>query len=314
MKIAIVGTGAMGSVYAGLLARAGNEVWAIDTWDEHLDAIATRGLEVSGASGSFVAEGIQVGRVPADAGECDLWVIGTKAADVSAVAEAILPLLTPDAMVMAFQNGLGAGERVAERIPEEQVIVGIAEGFGSSLQGPGSVHHNGMRLIRIGELHGGLSERVLAVEAVWRDAGFNVKAFEDIVLMVWEKFLGNVTLSASTAAFDMTVGELMDSAEAWPVALGCMLEAHRLGVHLGVEFEFDDPVSYVTEFASTIRGASPSMRLDHLAGRPSEVDVINGRVVDLSREHGFEAPYNQTLCAILRTREASFDPAAARRV
>lgn len=314
MKIAIVGTGAMGSVYAALLARAGNEVWAIDTWDDHLDAIGSRGLEVSGASGSFVVPGIHVGRRPADAGPCDLWVVGTKAADVDGATAAIAPLLTPEALVMAFQNGLGAGERVARRIPEDQVIVGIAEGFGSSIPAPGSVHHNGMRLIRIGELHGGLTDRVRAVETVWRQAGFNVKAFADIQLMVWEKFLGNVTLSAPTAAFDLTVGELMASEEAWPVALGCMLEAHRLGVLLGVPFTFDDPVAYVTEFASTIPGASPSMRLDHRAGRPSEVDVINGQVVDLSREHGLEAPYNQTLCAILRTREARFDPAAARRV
>ncbi len=313
MKIAIVGTGAMGSVYAGLLARAGNEVWAIDTWEEHLDAIASRGLEVSGASGSFVVEGIPVGRSPADAGPCDLWVVGTKAHDVDAVTEAILPVLTPDAMVMAFQNGLGAGERVARRIPPEQVIVGIAEGFGSSLQGPGAVHHNGMRLIRIGELGGGLTDRVRSVESVWRDAGFNVKAFADIDLMVWEKFICNVTLSAPTAAFDLTVGELMADAEAWPVALGCLLEAHRLGVALGIPFDFDDPVAYVTEFASTIPDASPSMRLDHLAGRPSEVDVINGQVVDLSRAHGMEAPYNQALCAILRTREARFDPAEAGR-
>ena len=55
MKIAIVGTGAMGSVYAGLLAKAGHEVWAIDTWQEHIDTIATSGLSVSGASGSYVS-------------------------------------------------------------------------------------------------------------------------------------------------------------------------------------------------------------------------------------------------------------------
>jgi 2-dehydropantoate 2-reductase len=313
MKIAIVGTGAMGSVYAGLLARGGNEVWAIETWQEHVSAIASDGLEVSGASGSFVVEGIRTGSTPADAGPCDLWIVGTKAADVDAATEAIAAQLTPDAMVMAFQNGLGAGQRVARRIPEEQVIVGIAEGFGSSIPSPGAVHHNGMRLIRIGELNGGLTDRVRTVESVWRDAGFNVKAFADIDLMVWEKFICNVTLSAPTAAFDMTVGELMADPEAWPVALGCMLEAHRLGLALGIPFEFDDPIAYVTAFASTIPDASPSMRLDHLAGRPSEVDVINGQVVDLSREHGLQAPYNQALCAILRTREARFDPAEARR-
>ena len=62
---------------------------------------------------------------------------------------------------------------------------------------------------------------------------------------------------------------------------------------------------YVTEFAATIPNASPSMRLDHLAGRRSEVDVINGEVVELSRELGLEAPYNETLCAVLRQRECA---------
>lgn len=311
MKIGIVGTGAMGSVYAALLARAGNEVWAIDIWDDHIDAIASGGLRVSGASGTQVVEGIRTGRTPAEAGPCDLWVVGTKAADVETVTGAIADQLTGDAMVMAFQNGLGAGERVARHIPEEQVIVGIAEGFGSSIPEPGHVHHNGMRLIRIGELHGGLTDRVRTVEATWRDAGFNVRAFADIDLMVWEKFLCNVTLSAPTAAFDMTIGELMDSTEAWPVAIGAMLEAHRLGLALGVEFSFEDPVAYVTEMAATIPHASPSMRLDHLARRPGEVDVINGQVVELSRDHGLDAPYNQTLCAIVRTREATFPPPTA---
>ena len=306
MKIVVVGTGAMGSVYAGLLGRAGHEVWAIDRWAEHVDAIAGAGLRVSGASGEYVVEGISVGTRPADAGAADLWLIATKADDVEAVAAEIAPLLRPDDMVMAFQNGLGAGERVARHVPADQVLVGIAEGFGSSIPEPGHVHHEGMRLIRIGELQGGLTDRLLALEAAWRDAGFNVKAFADLSLMIWEKFLCNVTLSAPTAAFDVTVGELMADEEAWAVALGCLLEAHRAGVALGVAFPFDDPVRYVTDFAATIPDASPSMRLDHLARRPSEVDVINGAVVDLSRELGLEAPYNQTLCAILRRREAAF--------
>ena len=307
MKVVVVGTGAMGSVYAGLLGRAGHEVWAIDRWAEHVDAIATSGLRVSGASGDRVVEGISAGSHPADAGEADLWLIATKAADVEAVAAEIAPLLRPDDMVMAFQNGLGAGERVARHVPADHILVGIAEGFGSSIPEPGHVHHEGMRLIRIGELQGGLTDRLLALEAAWREAGFNVKAFPDLPLMIWEKFLCNVTLSAPTAAFDVTVGELMADEEAWAVALGCMLEAHRAGVALGVAFSFDDPVRYVTDFAATIPDASPSMRLDHLARRPSEVDVINGAVVDLSRELGFEAPYNQTLCAILRRREAVFE-------
>ena len=296
----------MGSVYASLLGKAGHEVWAIDTWRDHTDAIAVSGLTVSGASGSFVVDNLHVGSTPHEAGTCDVWVIATKAADVDAVAADIAPLLEPDSVVMAFQNGLGAGERVACRIPEEHIVIGIAEGFGSSIPQPGHVHHEGMRLIRIGEMNGGLTPRVQRIEKVFHDAGFNVRAFEDVTLMIWEKFLCNVTLSAPCAAFDVTVGELMGDSGAWKVALGCTAEAHRLGLAKGVRFSFDDPLQYVTDFAVTIPNASPSMRLDHLAQRRSEVDVINGQVVELSREIGLGAPYNETLCAILRRREIFF--------
>lgn len=307
MKIAIVGTGAMGSVYAGLLGKAGHEVWAIDIWQEHIDAIASAGLAVSGASGSFVVDNLHVGRVPRDAGTCDLWVIATKASEVETAAAAIAPLLEPDSMVMAMQNGLGAGERVARHLPGEHVVIGIAEGFGSSIPEPGHVHHEGMRLIRIGEMQGGMTDRVQQLEETWRAAGFNVRAFADVSVMVWEKFLCNVTLSAPCAVFDVTVGELMANPEAWKVALGCTAEAYRLGLAREVPFPFDDPLRYVTEFAATIPNSSPSMRLDHLARRPSEIDVINGQVVALSRAVGLEAPYNETLCAIVRRRESQFE-------
>jgi 2-dehydropantoate 2-reductase len=296
----------MGSVYAGLLGKAGHDVWALDIWQEHLDAIARSGLTVTGASGSYVVDNLHVGSTPADAGPCEIWVIATKAQQVDEVASLIAPLLQADSVVMAFQNGLGSGERVARHVPQQQILIGIAEGFGSSIPRPGYVHHEGMRLVRIGELQGGLTERVQRIEQIWRDAGFNVKAFADVSVMIWEKFLCNVTLSAPCAAFDVTVGELMANHDAWAVALGCATEAYRLGVAKDIRFTFDDPISYVTEFAATIPNASPSMRLDHLARRPSEVDVINGQVVELSRALGLTAPYNETLCAIVRQRESRF--------
>ena len=306
MKVAIVGTGAMGSVYAGRFGKAGHEVWAIDVWQEHLDVIANSGLTVTGASGSFVVEGIHVGTTPSDAAPCDVWVIATKAAEVDSVAAQIAPLLEPGNVVMALQNGLGAGERVARRIPEYHIVIGIAEGFGSSIPEAGHVHHEGMRLIRIGELNGGLTDRVQQIERLWLEAGFNVRAFADVSVMIWEKFLCNVTLSAPCTVFDVTVGQLMADPDAWNVALGCTTEAYLLGLAKGVDFPFDDPLRYVSDFARTIPNASPSMRLDHLARRHSEIDVINGQVVALSRELGLDAPYNETLCAVVRRRESRF--------
>jgi 2-dehydropantoate 2-reductase len=125
-------------------------------------------------------------------------------------------------------------------------------------------------------------------------------------VMIWEKFLCNVTLSAPCTVFDVTVGELMADPATWKVALGCAEEAHRLSVAKGIEFPFHDPLRYVSEFAATIPNASPSMRLDHMARRRSEIDVINGQVALLSQELGLAAPYNETLCAVVRRRESFF--------
>ena len=147
---------------------------------------------------------------------------------------------------------------------------------------------------------------MLRIERLWVEAGFNVKAFADVHLMIWEKFLCNVTLSAPCAAFDVTVGQLMADGDAWKVALACTSEAYRVGRAKDIPFTFDDPLRYVADFAATIPNSSPSMRLDHLARRRAEIDAINGQVVTLSRELGFEAPYNETLCAILRLRESRF--------
>ena len=268
MKIAIVGTGAMGAVYAALLKKGGHEVWAIDPWQEHLDAIVNDGLRVSGASGSYVVDGFHVASRPVDVGPCDHWLIATKAADVDEVVRGIAPLLRPDDVVMPFQNGLGAGERVARHVPESQIVIGIAEGFGSSIPEAGSVHHNGMRLIRIGEMGGGMTDRLQQIERMWRDAGFNVRAFADIDRMIWEKFLCNVTLSAPTATFDVTVGELMSNPEAWAVALSCMMEAYRLATAQGCHVLLRRPGSLRDRLRRHHPGRQP-LDATRPTGRPS---------------------------------------------
>ena len=103
MKIAVVGTGAMGSIYAGLLADAGNEVCAVDTWQEHVEAIRTTGLRVEGASGERTVM-IPATTDVAEAGECDLYIVATKADGVGSAAQAIAPLLGEDSYVLTIQN------------------------------------------------------------------------------------------------------------------------------------------------------------------------------------------------------------------
>ena len=127
-------------------------------------------------------------------------------------------MMGSDSLVLTIQNGLGAGERIAEHMPVANVLLGVADGFGASMKGPGHAHHNAMNLIRIGEMNGGLTDRLEAVANVWKGAGFNVRAFEDINQLIWEKFICNCTYSAPCTVFDCTLGELMAHPQRYALA------------------------------------------------------------------------------------------------
>ena len=194
MKIAIYGTGAMGAVYAGMFREAGHEVWAVDRWAAHIAAIRASGLRLEGASGNRRIKGLHAVSDFAEVGAADLIVIATKAVGVGPAAQAIAPHMTPETLVLTIQNGLGAAERIAGFMPVDNVLLGVADGFGASLKGPGHASHNAMNLIRIGEIEGGQSDRAEAMAELWRSAGFKARAFDDIQQLIWEKFLCNVTL------------------------------------------------------------------------------------------------------------------------
>ena len=305
-KIAIIGTGAMGSIYAVMMAEAGHDVWAIDSWADHVDAINADGLRLEGISGDRRLTSINAATDLAAAGMCDLYVIATKAGGVGEAARAVAGVMGPHSLVLTIQNGLGAAERIAAHMPAGNVLLGVADGFGASIRGPGHAHHNAMRMIRLGEIRGGMTDRLHDLETLWQEAGFTARAFDDITQLIWEKFVCNVTLSAPCTTFDCNVGALMANAESRAVALACAREAYQCGLAEGVNFSFQDVETYVTEFAALMPDASPSLRLDHLAGRASEIDAINGMVPVIGAKHGIATPVNETLSALVRAREAAF--------
>ena len=298
MKIAVVGAGAMGSVYAGILGDGGNEVWAVDVWMEHVDAINRDGLTVEGASGRRTVR-IRATSDPAEVGVCDLVVIATKARDVEAAAERARPLLGPDTVVLPIQNGLGSADRIASVLGDEAVAIGVAGGFGASIVGPGHVHHNGWELVRLGERRGPATPRI---PEAWADAGFRVQAYDDVEQLVWEKLICNVTFSGTCAVLERTIGEVLADASAWQVASACGSEAYAVARARGIALGFDDPVAYVRAFGEKIAGARPSMLLDVMAGRPCEVGVINGAIPPAARAVGLAAPVNEVVTALVRAK------------
>lgn len=306
MRIAIIGTGAMGSVYAGLLGDAGLDIVAIDTWQAHIDAIRRDGLRVSGASGERVAR-ISAVTDAREAGPADLVIIATKADGVEAAARAAREILTGDGVVLTIQNGLGSAEKVAAIIGEERTMIGVVGGFGASIPQPGHVHHNGWEFVRLGEYRGGTSARLEAIADIWRKGGFKVALFEDIHQLVWEKFICNVAFSGTCTLTGLTIGEVLADADAFSVAAACAREAYAVARAKGIAVDIDDPAAYVRAFGEKIPGARPSMLLDHMAGKRCEIDVINGAVPRVGAEVGVPAPVNTTLVALIRARERAFD-------
>lgn len=305
MRIAIIGVGAMGSVYAGLLADAGHDVWAVDVWKEHVDAIKMKGLRVEGASGDRTVK-MNATADPAEVKDADLVIIATKADGVEAAAKSAKVMARPEAPILTIQNGLGSADKVAEIVGNERIMVGVVGGFGASMKGPGHAHHNGWEFLRLGEMNGGLTPRLESVKKTWESGGFKVLTFDDIHKMVWEKLICNCTYSGTCALTNLRVGEVQASPSAWSVASTCATEAFHVARAKGIALDFDDPVRYVKAFGEKIPNARPSMLLDHLAGRRAEVDNINGAIPREGAKVGIATPVNSLVVALLKAKESGF--------
>ncbi len=304
MKIAVIGVGAMGSVYAALLAGAGHEIWAVDTDLAQVEAIRAHGLHVEGASGDRLVR-VSATSDPLDVGEVDLVVIATKAMHAQAAAQSARPLLGADTTVVTIQNGLGAADAVAETVGSERLMIGVAGGFGASIVAPGHVHHHGMELLRLGERRGTIRERTERIAQTWRQAGLAVRTYDDIEQLIWEKLICNVCYSGVCGLLELTVGRVLADPHAWSVAASCAAEALAVGRASGVALEIDDCERYVRDFGQAIPGAKPSLLLDLLAGRPCEIEWINGAVVREGRAVGIAVPTNELITSLVLAKEAS---------
>ena len=154
MKIAIIGTGAMGSIYAARFAKAGYEVIAIDIWQEHVDQINKNGLVVDGPDGQnnykkHVKAQYKFFRYLKG---CDVYIIATKALDLEKSIEHLKDQVGLNSPIITIQNGLGSGDIILKHLPKNHLILGVAEGFGASLKAPGRIVHTANKQIRLGSI------------------------------------------------------------------------------------------------------------------------------------------------------------------
>src|SRR5262249_47950106 len=126
--------------------------------------------------------------------------------------------------------------------------------------------------------------------------------YDDVEQLVWEKLIFNVCFSGTCSVLERTIGEVLADPAAWQVASGCAREAYDIARARGISLSFDDPAACVRGFGKKSAAPRPSMLQDVLAGRPCEIDVINGAIPPAAREVGLSAPINETVSALVRAK------------
>ena len=161
-----------------------------------------------------------------------------------------------------------------------------------------------MELVRLGERSGPVTARTGRVADAWRRAGFDVKSYDDVNRLQWEKLICNACFAGIGGLLELTIGEVVGNPYAWSVASRCAREALDVGRARGVDLDIADCDAYVLEYARAIPDARPSLLLDLLAGKPTEVEWINGSVPREGAKVGVPAPANELVTALVLARQA----------
>ena len=291
----------MGSVFAGLFCATGHDPVVISRPGAHIEAIAARGLRLEGASGDRTVSVRAFQAPPSEA--FDLVILAVKATQVAGALEGLAPMVGPQTVILAMQNGLGAADIVAEFFGAERVAVWISAGVGGTVVSQGHSSHAGRGAIQIGA-YGALSAgRISAIAELWRSAGFNAEAADNIVSMQWEKLICNASFSAPCAISGLTVGAALADPALGEVCVAAGIEAWETARAAGVALKVSDPEAHIRAFAARVAGAKPSLLQDLEAGRPTEVDYINGAVPRAAARMGRTAPVNAVLTALVKSIE-----------
>ncbi|HEX9999044.1 MAG TPA: 2-dehydropantoate 2-reductase [Actinoplanes sp.] len=301
-RVAVIGCGAIGSLYAAHLSRAaGVEVWAVDPWREHVEAIQAGGLRVTGRS-DFVAPV----RAVTDAAElppCRLAVVATKAVHTRAAVRAAKGALA-DASVVSVQNGVGNEEQIAELVP--RVIRGTIVTAGA-VTAPGVVRYDAQGDTYLGpfEPSPAPAAEIARLARLLNEGGLVTHDVPDARGPQWTKVVFNAATSALAALTGLTVGQVCTDPGLRTQVDRLIDEALAVCTAAGIELT-RDPRDSVEEAIQTAYAHKPSMLQDVLAHRGTEIDVLNGGIAAEGRRVGVLTPGHDALVALVRGLEKSW--------
>ena len=297
MKICMIGSGAMGSVYGGLLSAAGYDVTLVDLRADHVAAIRANGLRVDGIGGEHVVHP-PVFKDHAGLGPFDAAIVFVDGNSTRAAAQTASEVVRPDGFAMTLQNGIGNVEVLTEKLGESRVLAGVSMDS-ANYRGPGHASYTNRGAISFGELSGEKTARAEAMATALNKAGFKAHTVDRPRDYIWQKFVHNCAVNPIAALTGMRAGEFIEIAEIDAMQDRLLDELFAVGAAKGVSYP--DPNLRASIKAHCYkRYNQPSMLQHVLQGRRTEIDTLNGALVREAKKVGVPVPFNETIVALIK--------------
>jgi len=303
MKTVIIGAGAMGSLFGGLLTEAGADVWLLDIWQEHVDTLQRDGLSIE-------REG-QTRRIPINAAidlpkdtKADLVIIFVKSMHTRIAADTAAAILADHGVVLTLQNGMGNAEILTEIVGAQHVLAGTTA-HGATLLSPGCIRHAGVGATNIGMWGEGDPHSGGRVADFFSRANIPTDLEPDIRPVIWNKLLVNIGINAITALTSIKNGQILDLPQTRALSAAAITEAAALARAQSIQIA-DDIVERTAAIARSTASNRSSMGQDIDARRPTEINAINGFVVREAERLGIDVPVNRVLTTLIETLQAHY--------
>lgn len=301
MRIAVMGAGSIGGYFGGMLARGGNDVTLIAR-GLHKNAITEAGLRIISHQGEFTLR-CAVTDDPRQVGPVELVLLTVKTYHNQQAVPAMLPMVGENTAVLCLQNGIDSYQPAAQAMGQEKVLPGAAY-IEASVARPGVVRQAG-QVVRIvfGEMDGSQSARSKRICHTLEQSGIPAQFTTDIQETLWTKFLFIATMAGVTTLSRETMAQLMPQPQWRQVIIGCMREIEAVGRTSGVNLDPQIVENTLQYIEGSLGQMHASMHSDIMAGRPLELEALNGAVVRAGRAVGQPTPINDVIYAMLKPYE-----------
>ncbi len=302
MKISIIGSGAMGSLFGGKLAKSGEDVVLYDVNEAHINRVNEKGLSIhSTATGETLVVHPKATKDPEETRGSDVFIIFVKSTITELAAKQFSPLAGDDSIVITLQNGLGNEEIIRNIFGKERVAAGVTS-QGATFIGPGEINHagNGPTHLCMADKH---NEKLKPFVEALNKAGFEADIEDNIEDLVWSKLIINVGINALTAITNLENGRLLEFQDIKDIMNDLVAEGVAVAGRKGVTLTFPDPLQTVFDVAEKTAKNRSSMLQDFDRGNRTEIDFINGAIVKEGTKLGIKTPVNKTIVGLIRTME-----------